>query len=123
MKDLIANTLGTDETEDILDAIVATAKANAAALNDGKYNVQDIVYLIPVSGSLNQAIDGGDKSPKELMDLTNTESEKLCVSAYEKAVEIGLSDYVSAIVYQVAKIVFSSFTLTSLIRWKNIEAA
>ena len=122
MKDLITNSLGTTETEDILDAIVAVAKANAAALDNGEYNIPDIVYLIPVSGNLNQAIEGGEQSPKELMDLANSESENLSTKTYEKAVEIGLSDYVCAVAYQVAKIVFSSFTLTSLIRWKNTQA-
>ena len=71
------NAIGTKETEELIALIQAAADAIKAAKADGEINWRDIPKVGGVLVALKKAVQGNDKVPDELKNLTREEMEML----------------------------------------------
>lgn len=72
---------GTPETDQVVDLIVATYKAVQQARADGKLDMNDVSFLMPVFPLVVPAIDKIQNIPAELLDLDTAEGGALLARA------------------------------------------
>lgn len=68
---------GIKETKEVLDMGIAAVAAYRGAMADGRIDLNDLAHLIPLAGVVGPAIEGIEKVPAELQDLTKEEHEEL----------------------------------------------
>lgn len=71
------NTIGIQETNDLLTFIGAFASTSAAVLQDGKVSFLELAGFFESATLVKPAIDGIKKVPAELADLTDEEKQFL----------------------------------------------
>jgi hypothetical protein len=69
--------LDVKETKEVLVAGARIVKAASNASADGKYDLADLTYLVPVATSLPSAVEGADKVWAEVQDLDDAEIDEL----------------------------------------------
>jgi len=75
---------GVQETKEVLDLMFAGGGAVKSALADGKLDLNDLAYLMPVVMSAGPAFQDISKVPKELGDLDEDEAKDLVAYMSQK---------------------------------------
>ncbi|GAB3568914.1 hypothetical protein GCM10027578_22360 [Spirosoma luteolum] len=71
------NQLGIDEARDLIRFIGRLVLAITRAKEDGRVNLKDVKFLLPVIGSIKPAFDGLNDAWDELRELTDDENAEL----------------------------------------------
>jgi hypothetical protein len=85
------------ETKELLRPVYSLLGAIMASKADGTINLLDFPHFIPVLTELGPAIDGIDKVPSELGDLTEAEGQELLDDAKLYLPQVGAADLVAKV--------------------------
>ncbi len=114
---------GIEQLEDITDALVVAAQVYVESMSNGKLDVFDAFNLTKMLEPINEVNDGKEVTGKEAFDLFDQESTALIESTVRKAERLTDDAVTLSVVKQVARIVFGSLTLASIIKRKQNAAA
>lgn len=85
---MMGGTYGIKETGEAVDLVAGVVKAVGGAYTDGKFGLEDLAYLIPVSMLVQPAVDGAGLIVSEMKELDEAD-EKLLKEKVDLAFGVG----------------------------------
>lgn len=110
---------GIEQLDDITDALVIAGQVYVEAMADGKINMFDAFNLPKLIEPINAVNDGKEFTFKEALDLYDAEATALIESTVVKAERLTDDVVTLSVVKQIARVVFGSLTLASIIKRKQ----